>query len=202
MALIALQVSQKELKQAIDWEGPAWPQLWQLLQKLTTNHQHLQHSDDPAEGQAGSTAAATMNAGAAGGLDTVQLFERYLAEADAVPLTPPPYPGVQRGPSQLSLPTAGWQPCSGSPQFRLLSAAEQHVAYSPTYFMFVHICSCCSIAEAALVISNRWLHMLSNKCVVCGPAAALLIWCRCQKIVAMGAANHAACWVWDDSAAC
>jgi hypothetical protein len=79
-AAVSLQVSHEHLGgRSKQVKGPTWQQLWQLLQALTAKQQQ--------QGAAGQTAGQT-NA-----MDATALFDQYLREAEAVPLTPPPYPG-------------------------------------------------------------------------------------------------------------
>jgi hypothetical protein len=69
---------------------PNWPQLWQLLQQLT-HHAAAQQQQQQQRQQAQALAGGRDSSGA---LDAASLFERYQREAEAVPLTPQPYPGV------------------------------------------------------------------------------------------------------------
>lgn len=76
------QVSRQHLGGQLRQNAPTWQQLWQLLQALTAKQQQQQASG----GDAGADAA----------MDATALFEQYLRETEAVPLTPPPYPGARR----------------------------------------------------------------------------------------------------------
>lgn len=115
-----LQVAQQELGHMAPphdsadsaQQPPTWSQMWKLLEAVATQHQHQQQQGQKAEG--GVLATNTAAAGSAvadgdgsagggavqqqqqqgGGEDAASRFERYLREADSVPLTPPPYPGA------------------------------------------------------------------------------------------------------------
>ncbi|WIA18449.1 hypothetical protein OEZ85_009908 [Tetradesmus obliquus] len=76
------QVSRQHLGGQLRQNAPTWQQLWQLLQALTAKQQQQQ--------------AAGGDAGADAAMDATALFEQYLRETEAVPLTPPPYPGARR----------------------------------------------------------------------------------------------------------
>lgn len=80
-------MSQQELgqqEQQLSTPRPTWDQMWQLLEQVVA-HQQQQCVQDPSGGGA---------AGAVGGEDAALHVDRYLREADAVALTPPPYPGA------------------------------------------------------------------------------------------------------------
>lgn len=72
----AAQVSQQELASKRDSKQPTWPQMWRLLQQLAAQQQH---------GEVPSPSAVD---------DAAMQFDKFLREAEGVPLTPPPYPGV------------------------------------------------------------------------------------------------------------
>lgn len=85
----ALQVSRQHLGGQLRQNAPTWQQLWQLLQALTAKQQQQQ--------------AAGGDAGADAAMDATALFEQYLRETEAVPLTPPPYPGEPAAQQMLLL---------------------------------------------------------------------------------------------------
>jgi hypothetical protein len=72
----AAQVSQQELDSKLDTKQPTWPQMWLLLQRLTSQQQQQE-----------ATSPAAVD-------DATMQFDRFLREAEGVPLTPPPYPGA------------------------------------------------------------------------------------------------------------
>lgn len=78
-ALCALQVSQQELGKELPAEHPTWSDMWQLLERVAA-WQAAEQVQQPAAGAVEDDAAAQ--------------FEKYLQEAEGVPLTPPPYPGM------------------------------------------------------------------------------------------------------------
>jgi hypothetical protein len=89
-----VQVSQEHLGGKLKQHNtPTWQQLWQLLQALTAKQQRQQQG---AAGAAGGAADAAM--------DATALFDQYLRESEAVPLTPPPYPGEREVQQQGLLP--------------------------------------------------------------------------------------------------
>jgi hypothetical protein len=84
-AAVSPQVSRDHLGGKLkQGNGPTWQQLWQLLQALTAKQQQQQ-------GAVGQTSGQTS--GQTPAMDATALFDQYLREAEAVPLTPPPYPG-------------------------------------------------------------------------------------------------------------
>jgi hypothetical protein len=118
-AAVLPQVSREhlggKLKQA---NGPTWQQLWQLLQALTAKQQQ--------QGAVGQTAGQT--AGQTTAIDATALFDQYLREAEAVPLTPPPYPGELVARAFVSL-------CEMLPGIlcRVVSLTLDHVCWPATH---------------------------------------------------------------------
>lgn len=74
------QVSQ-ELGQKLTDKPPSWDQMWGLLKAMVYQQQQQQQQKDQegGDGRGDGDAAAAL--------------DRYLRDSEAVPLTPPPYPG-------------------------------------------------------------------------------------------------------------
>lgn len=81
----AVQVAREELGTEQPLQGPGWQQLWQLLGDLT--HKYQRQQQELAAGHSSSDAAVGSSS------DAAAVFQRYLRDAEGVPLTPPPYPG-------------------------------------------------------------------------------------------------------------